>query len=101
MTSDIDAGTVSLTVESANTSATADIIVKDGRKTVATLIGVSVNTSHTLSIPDARLWSPDSPHLYDMDIRLYHNGTQTDRVKGYFGCVKSAGVWWTVIPACY
>lgn len=88
VTSDIDAGTVSLTVESASTSATADIIVKDGRKTVATLTGIPVNSARTVSIPDAKLWAPGSPHLYDMDIHLYHNGTQTDRVKGYFGMRK-------------
>ncbi len=88
VTSDIDAGTVSLTVESASTSATADIIVKDGRKTVATLTGIPVNSARTVSIPNAKLWAPGSPHLYDMDIHLYHNGTQTDRVKGYFGMRK-------------
>ena len=46
----------------------------------------AVATGHLiLSIPYAKLWSPESPHLYDLTVRLY-DGTQVlDEVKSYFG----------------
>lgn len=88
VTSDIDAGTVTVNVASATPSSTVDIFIKDGRKTVASLKGIAVNQDHTVNIPSAKLWSPDSPHLYDMEIKMYHKGEQTDFVKGYFGMRK-------------
>jgi len=37
----------------------------------------------TLNIPNAKLWSPESPFLYDMEINLYANGKIVDKVKSY------------------
>ena len=88
VSTDIDAGTVTLRVVSDNPSATADIVVKDGRKTVASASGQKANSPFTLEIPDAKLWSPESPHLYDMVISLHEDGRETDRVEGYFGMRK-------------
>jgi hypothetical protein len=42
-------------------------------------------------IRDPRLWSPNSPNLYDVAFELRRNGTVVDRVKSYFG-FRSAGV---------
>ena len=39
----------------------------------------------TLQIPDAKLWSPDVPHLYDLRLRLYEGGELLDEVSSYFG----------------
>lgn len=36
-----------------------------------------------LYLKDVRLWSPDSPFLYDMEILLYHQGKIVDRVESY------------------
>ena len=36
-----------------------------------------------LHIPNANLWSPESPFLYDMEISLYSNGRIVDKVKSY------------------
>ena len=38
-----------------------------------------------LSIPYAKLWSPDSPHLYDLRIRLYDGDQLLDEVQSYAG----------------
>ena len=46
----------------------------------------AVATGHlVLSIPYAKLWSPESPHLYDLTIRLYDDGKLLDEVRSYFG----------------
>jgi beta-galactosidase/beta-glucuronidase len=37
------------------------------------------------SIPYAKLWSPESPHLYDLRIRLYQGDELLDEVTSYVG----------------
>ncbi len=44
----------------------------------------------TLRVPDPRLWSPDDPFLYDLDLRLVRGDTVLDRVTGYVGLRKIA-----------
>ncbi|MCH7228824.1 glycoside hydrolase family 2 protein [Haloferula sp. A504] len=40
----------------------------------------------TLPVPDAKLWSPRSPHLYDLAVTLLdRDGKEVDRVKSYCG----------------
>jgi beta-galactosidase/beta-glucuronidase len=41
-----------------------------------------------VSIANARLWSPDSPFLYDMEVSVVRNGVAADKVKSYFGMRK-------------
>ena len=83
---DIDNSTVSVKVK---TSAPCNVTltVKDGDKTVAEQTGASDDT-FTLSIPSAKLWSPDEPNLYNLDITINEEGKETDRVSGYFGMRK-------------
>ncbi|PWK79942.1 glycosyl hydrolase family 2 [Mucilaginibacter oryzae] len=39
-----------------------------------------------LPVNNARLWSPDSPFLYDLQLSLYNtDGSEADKVKSYFG----------------
>lgn len=38
-----------------------------------------------IAIPYAKLWSPQSPHLYDLQIRLYDGNKLLDEVGSYFG----------------
>src|SRR5256714_5032442 len=46
----------------------------------------AIATGHlNLSIPYAKLWSPEKPQLYDLIIRLYHREQLLDEVKSYFG----------------
>ena len=42
----------------------------------------------TLSIPNAKLWSPDSPFLYELKLTLSANGREVDRIRSYFGMRK-------------
>ncbi len=41
-----------------------------------------------IPLPDANLWSPASPHLYDLDISLLKGNDTLDRVQSYFGMRK-------------
>ncbi|HVF49562.1 MAG TPA: glycoside hydrolase family 2 TIM barrel-domain containing protein [Pyrinomonadaceae bacterium] len=45
----------------------------------------AANAQLTLRIPDAKLWSPDSPHLYDLRLRLYEGEQLLDEVRSYAG----------------
>ena len=39
----------------------------------------------SITIPYAKLWSPESPHLYDLQVRLYDGDKLLDEVGSYFG----------------
>jgi beta-galactosidase/beta-glucuronidase len=41
-----------------------------------------------VAVPNARLWSPESPFLYDMEVKVLRNGKVIDQVKSYFGMRK-------------
>ena len=41
-----------------------------------------------LPVPDAKLWSPESPTLYDLVLTVKKNGEAVDTVKSYFGMRK-------------
>jgi beta-galactosidase/beta-glucuronidase len=50
-----------------------------------------------LKIPDAKLWSPASPHLYDLRIRLFEGDHLLDEVASYAGLrdveLREGKVW--------
>lgn len=89
MVPDIDAGVVKITADTGDTSAAkVHLVIKDGGKTIAEIDGAT-NTELNASIPNAKLWSPDSPFLYDVEATL----DSGDRVTSYFGMRKiSLGV---------
>ncbi|WPV67800.1 glycoside hydrolase family 2 protein [Chitinophaga sp. LS1] len=41
-----------------------------------------------LPVNNARLWSPDDPYLYHLNVRLLHKGKMVDSVGSYFGMRK-------------
>jgi beta-galactosidase/beta-glucuronidase len=41
-----------------------------------------------VSVPNAKLWSPESPFLYDMKVAVLQEGKPVDEVKSYFGMRK-------------
>lgn len=45
-------------------------------------------TALILPIQDANLWSPDTPHLYDLQVTLEKDNKILDRVESYFGMRK-------------
>ena len=65
------------------------VVVKDGDSVVAEAI--AENEAVTLRISDAKLWSPASPHLYDIEATLLNAGGHAlDQVKSYAG-IRTVG----------
>lgn len=47
---------------------------------------LAIATAHlTFTVPYAKLWSPETPHLYDLRIRLYRDDDMLDEVLSYVG----------------
>ena len=80
----IDAQRMSVDVCTKNTQV-ADIIevkIKDGA-TVVSSAKAATGQTVVLPIADAKLWSPESPFLYEMEVSLYIKGKIVDQVKSY------------------
>ncbi len=61
----------------------AEVRVMDGDRVIAT--GKAVTTEALeIHIDSPRLWSPESPFLYNMEVTLYSNGKAVDRAASYF-----------------
>jgi beta-galactosidase/beta-glucuronidase len=61
-------------------------VTETGRLVTRGEARTAIATGHViLSIPYAKLWSPESPHLYDLHVRLYDDGKLRDAVNSYFG----------------
>lgn len=89
MVPDIDASTLNLTVHSkgdandlkVNYQVKADgKVVKEGT--------ASADQLSKIQIPDQKLWSPDHPFLYDIDLQLIRGNQTLDKVSSYFGMRK-------------
>jgi beta-galactosidase/beta-glucuronidase len=86
---DIDKNLVSIKVKT-EASTAADVVeikVFDGTKEIASA-KASATQSLDISIPEAKLWSPDSPFLYTMKVNLISNGAVVDQVNSYFAMRK-------------
>ncbi|MFE9014637.1 LamG-like jellyroll fold domain-containing protein [Streptomyces cyaneofuscatus] len=85
-TPNIDTGRLAVTVNSAKASGNARItaVARDRKgKTVGTVTGPA-NRELSLQLKNPRLWSPDDPYLYDLDVSLT-DGRSKDSVESYFG----------------
>lgn len=82
-------GTIQFTPELANGSdAKVTVAIRDGQQVVAQQESTGSSTI-TLTVADARLWSPDSPFLYDMNIQV-QTETGVDEVISYVA-IRSVG----------
>ncbi|MDA3852915.1 MAG: hypothetical protein PF444_01540 [Bacteroidales bacterium] len=64
-----------------------DVEIFDGTTSVATFTGAA-NIPLDITVPNAKLWSPDSPFLYDMKVILKSGTTKIDSLTSYFGMRK-------------
>ncbi len=88
LTPDVDNNSIKMKVNSSNTSGvTAEIVILDGVNPIKTET-IEVGQEKSLVISSPKLWSPDSPFLYNVQIALKKNGVVVDEVKSYFGMRK-------------
>jgi len=62
------------------------ITVRDGNRVVGT-----ADAALSVQIPNAKLWSPKEPHLYDITMELFEGETLIDRVESY-AAMREVGV---------
>lgn len=90
VTPDVDDETLRLSVA---TAGRADPTVEATAFADGTEVGAASGApGEPLEIPvtEPRLWSPDDPFLYDLEVQLVDDGTAVDTVESYFG-MRSVG----------
>ena len=78
--SDIDAGTLAVTVDAAveDGDIVEVVLLSDG-----TPVAKAEGREVVLPVPDMKLWSPSQPYLYELEIKVMRAGETVDCVKGY------------------
>jgi beta-galactosidase/beta-glucuronidase len=86
---DIDQSVLKLTISTDGNSKKLKVavVIKDGEKTVQQFTGLS-GTELSVPLPNAKLWSPNDPFLYNLEIKLESDGKLADQVGSYFGMRK-------------
>ncbi len=86
---DVDRSVVKVTVNTQGNTYGLSIIanVTNGKEVIKTVSG-KANTEIIIPVPSAKLWSPDSPFLYDLGITLKKGHKTIDEVASYFGMRK-------------
>ena len=81
----VDANTVTVTVQKSVEcpAMMAEVKVLDGGKLVATARGINNEPVEVRMPENPKLWSPDSPFLYDLEVTIYKDGKPVDSVKSY------------------
>ena len=89
MIPDVDNKTVRLKVNVSNVTPQTSVSVKilDGSKTVKT-VAVQPGVESVVPIANPKLWSPDNPFLYNVNVAVKNERTVTDTVSSYFGMRK-------------
>lgn len=83
---DVDTDTLTLTVDTGGDASglTVRAVVRDGDVQVATAEGVP-GRPLDVRVPDAHLWSPDDPFLYELGVTLLDGDQEVDGVASYVG----------------
>jgi hypothetical protein len=84
---DVDAGRLKLTVHTSGDVAKISVKVKDSGAVIQSAEGAP-ETELSIPIPNAKLWSPDNPFLYDLEVSLTKDDGVVDKVASYFGMRK-------------
>ncbi len=89
MLPDIDHNTITITPKTIGTSYgdIVEVMVMDGASTIATAKS-AIGQPLEITLNNPKLWSPESPFLYDIEIKLMANEKVTDEVKSYVGMRK-------------
>lgn len=60
-----------------------EVTIKEGDKIVATAQAINNQPIEIIMPEDVKLWSPDSPYLYDVEVVLWNGSKQLDKVESY------------------
>lgn len=84
-TPDVDLNKLTVEVESnkGNFADKVEVNVFDGQKLIAKGAALNGNAVEIPMPSNVKLWSPDSPSLYNMEVSLYAGGKLVDKVKSY------------------
>lgn len=79
--------TLEIPVKNPAPGVSLEVLALYGDYPVATSVVPQVGAQNTvvLSIPQARLWAPGAPFLYDLRLRLLNGDQAIDEVSSYFG----------------
>ena len=84
VTPDLASGTVGVRVGTEGTvGERVEVVASERSRTIARTL-VSPGTEARLTIPNPRLWTPETPHLYDLRVRLLAGNSPQDTVESYF-----------------
>ncbi len=85
----IDGGNISVMASTEGTVRDDIIEVKVLDKGEVISMGRALAGQEVLvGVPQAKLWSPESPYIYDMEVSVFHNQNVVDKIKSYFGMRK-------------
>ncbi len=86
---DIDRSVLEVTInpDELDEELTAVAIAKIGEREIGRAAG-PVNAPLVVPVPNARLWWPDDPFLYDLEVRLMRGDEVVDSATSYFGMRK-------------
>ncbi|MCA2217788.1 LamG-like jellyroll fold domain-containing protein [Jidongwangia harbinensis] len=86
MTPDVSAGALKLTVRANGASGhTVKAVARNDKGVVVGQVTGAAGAELTLPVRNPKLWSPDRPYLYDLEVTLRDRGTLVDSVGSYFG----------------
>ena len=80
---DVNKLTVEIVTNEKNTSNKVEVKVFEGKQLVAKGSSINGMPVEIMMPTHVRLWSPDSPFLYDMEISLFAGNKLVDKVKSY------------------
>src|SRR5262249_44384289 len=84
-----DQSAVKLTVSTTGSVSGVSIAIKvKDTGTIVATTNASPNTEISVAIPSPKLWSPNNPFLYDLEVSLVQNGNTNDMATSYFGMRK-------------
>ena len=85
ITPNIDNNTlkVEAIVNSVTSAQKVEVVIKEGDKIVATSKVINNQPVEVIMPENVKLWSPNSPFLYDVEVVLWNGAKQVDKVKSY------------------
>jgi len=85
MTPDLPSSTLRLSADTTGADGlTVQAVAYDGKKVVGSVTAPAASTVD-VPVPNPKLWSPDSPFLYNLKVTLLRDKTVVDQVGSYFG----------------